>query len=50
MIQQIMIDLEINPRNISDEQIVEAPIFTDVEVLRRLMKETREVKHSKKSS
>ena len=45
-----MIDLEINPRNISDEQIVEAPIFTDVEVLRRLMKETREVKHSKKSS
>ena len=49
-IQQIMIDLEINPRNISDEQIVEAPIFTDVEVLRRLMKETREVKHSKKSS
>ena len=49
-IQQMMIDLEIKPMKISDEQIVETPIFTDVEVLRRLMKEKREVKLSSKKS
>ena len=38
-IQEMMIDLSLDPSSINDVQINEEPIFTDVEVLRRLMKE-----------
>lgn len=35
----MMIDLSLDPMSINDAQILDDPIFTDVEVLRRLMKE-----------
>jgi glycosyltransferase involved in cell wall biosynthesis len=42
-IQEMMIDLSLDPTSINHVQIYENPIFTDVEVLRRLMKEVNYV-------
>ena len=53
-IQDMIRDLNVDPRNISEEQIMENPLFTDAEVIRRLLveigdkTEKRATKRSKK--
>lgn len=48
-IQNILLSLEINPNNISIDQIRGNPIFTDVEVIRKLISISEKEGHSSRS-